>query len=440
MKRLLIVDDEEVILKALRKLLERNHYDVHTATTVEQALQAQPQSFDLILADLRLPGAEGTDIIPAAGTVPVVIMTSHASVRSAVDAMRHGAMDYISKPFDHDELLIVIERALLQNLLKAQNQSLKLELRRNRVGLNAFSCPGVNRLIDNPNAPLKLQSFQHLYGEKGTEREAIARGLHERSDRHDAPFVVADIGIETAHADINSLFGHGLATHSAGIPPGGLLQAAQNGTLVLRQLEHLTPDAQSQLSKALSKRALTLPGSDRQRTINIKVVSIGYESIETLQSKQAIVPELADLFSHTQFVVPPLHDNPEDILPIAEQHLRSLAHRNGLKRIKLSASAIAALQANSWPGNVAELRHVIARAVFVTRSNTISRADLGFGIASTEERDLSLDEYFRYFVLRNQNTLSETDLAARLGISRKALWERRQKIGLDRGTNESTSG
>lgn len=440
MKRLLIVEDEEVILKALKRLLERNHYEVYTATTVELALQAQPQSFDLILADLRLPGAEGTDIIPSAGAVPVVIMTSHASVRSAVDAMRHGAMDYIAKPFDHDELLIVIERALMQNLLKAQNQSLKLELRRNRAGLSAFACPGITRLIDNPEQPLKLQSFQHLHGEKGTEREAIARGLHERSDRHDAPFVVADIGVETAQTDIDSLFGYGLATHSAGIPPGGLLQAAQNGTLVLRHPELLNGDAQLKLSKTLSKGALTLPDSDRQRTINVKVASIGYDSIETLLNKELIIPELAELFKQCQFEVPPLRDNPEDVIPIAEQHLRALAHRHGLKKIKLSPTAIAALKANSWPGNVAELRHVIARAVFVTRSNTISRTDLGFGISSTEERDLSLDEYFRYFVLCNQSTLSETDLAARLGISRKALWERRQKMGLNRDTNDDESG
>ncbi len=117
MKRLLLVEDEEVILKALRRLLERNQFHVETATTVEEAIAAQPQSFDLVLADLRLPGAEGTSVITLADPVPVIIMTSHASVRSAVDAMRHGAIDYIAKPFDHDELLMVINRALMQFML-----------------------------------------------------------------------------------------------------------------------------------------------------------------------------------------------------------------------------------------------------------------------------------------------------------------------------------
>jgi len=141
--------------------------------------------------------------------------------------------------------------------------------------------------------------------------------------------------------------------------------------------------------------------------------------------------------SENEIEVPPLRFYPEDIQTIAEQHLNSLAQRHGLKKLKLSREAVAALKANSWPGNVAELRHVIARSVFVTRSNTISMTDLGFGMANEGERDLSLDEYFRYFVLRNQDALSETDLASRLGISRKALWERRQKMNLSRDPNNT---
>ncbi len=439
MKKLLIVEDEEVILKALKRLLERNHYEVQTATTVEEALQEQPQSFDLILADLRLPGAEGTSIIPAAGAVPVVIMTSHASVRSAVDAMRHGAIDYIAKPFDHDELLMVIERALLQNLLKAQNQSLKLELRRTRVSIDSYKSPAIQRLVNTNDSQLKIQTFQHLHGERGTEREALARAMHERSERHQAPFVVSDIGVDTANVDALDLLGHGNTGGPQGIPPGGLLQAAQNGCLVLRHPELLSPDVQKELSEAFSKRALTLPDGNRKRAININVVSISYEPIEELQKQNLIVPELAELLSQNQIEVPPLRQHSEDILPIAEQHLQSLTHRHGLRKIKLAPESAAALKANTWPGNAAELRHVVSRAVFVTRSNTISTADLGFGLESVEARDLSLDEYFRYFVLINQNKLSETDLAARLGISRKALWERRQKMKLARDSNDDVN-
>ena len=162
MKRLLLVEDEDVILKALRKLLERNHYEVHSATTVEEALQAQPQSFDLILADLRLPGAEGTDIIPHAEVVPVVIMTSHASVRSAVDAMRFGAIDYISKPFDHDELLMVIERALMQTLLQAQNHALKLELQRSQPDQQSSHEPVIAQLLMSMQNLSDKQRFLHL--------------------------------------------------------------------------------------------------------------------------------------------------------------------------------------------------------------------------------------------------------------------------------------
>jgi len=437
MKKLLIVEDEHVILKALKRLLERNHYHVQTATTVEEALEAQPQSFDLILADLRLPGAEGTSIIPAAGAVPVVIMTSHASVRSAVDAMRHGAIDYIAKPFDHDELLLVIERALLQNLLVAQNQSLKLEVNRNRASAEAFDSPVILRLIENNENPLELRNFQHLYGERGTEREALAQALHERSERSDAPFVVADIGVDSSQSDGLDLFGHDSYLHDRGLPPGGLLQAAQNGTLVLRHPELLNHDVQKDLADAFTKRALTLPDGAHQRGINVNLVSISYESMESLAENKYVIPELAELLVTTEIEVPPLRNNSSDVIPVAEQYLRLLSQRHGLQKSKFSADAIAAMKANSWPGNVAELRHVVSRGIFVTRSNTISASDLGFGLASSEERDISLDEYFRYFVLRNQYSLSETELAARLGISRKALWERRQKMGLPRDSNTS---
>lgn len=440
MKRLLLVEDEEVILKALRRLLERNHFIVETAHTVEQAIEAQPRSFDLILADLRLPGAEGTSVIPLADPVPVVIMTSHASVRSAVDAMRHGAIDYIAKPFDHDELIMVIQRALMQNLMQAQNRALRLDVQRTQPCQQHVQGTLLEDLLANLKDLKDVQPFLHLHGERGTDREGLARLIHANGGRSDAPFVVADVGADTATTDAIALLGSSGEVPIDGLPPGGLLQAAHNGTLVLRHPEKLSEELQQQLAAVLEQGAIDLPGSSRRRSINVKLITIGHDSIESLMESGELTPQLGNLFIHDQCAVPPLRQRRDDILPLARQQLRAMERRHGCQRMKLSADAEAVLRANDWPGNVAELDNVISRAVFVATSNTISSEDLGLGQGTEHGRDLSLDEYFRYFVIRNQAHLSETELAARLGISRKALWERRQKMDLPRSTSEELPG
>lgn len=436
MKRLLLVEDEEVILKALRRLLERNHFIVETANTVEQAIEAQPRSFDLILADLRLPGAEGTSVIPLADPVPVVIMTSYASVRSAVDAMRHGAIDYIAKPFDHDELLMVIQRALMQNLMQAQNRALKLDVQRTQPCQQHVQGTVLKDMLASLEDLKDVQPFLHLYGERGTDREGLARLIHASGSRRDAPFVVADVSSDTAISDALALMGSTGDVPLDGLPPGGLLQAAHNGTLVLRHPEKLSHELQKELAAVLEKGAIDLPGSNRRRSINVKVTAIGHDSIESLLSSDQLIPELGNLFLHDQCAVPSLRQRRDDILPLARQQLRAMERRHGFRRLKLSADAEAVLLANDWPGNVAELDNVISRAVFIANGNTITGENLGLGHGTLSGRDLSLDEYFRYFVVRNQAQLSETELAARLGISRKALWERRQKMDMPRSTPE----
>ncbi len=441
MKRLLLVEDEEIILKALRRLLERNHFIVETANTVEQAIALQPRSFDLILADLRLPGDEGTSVIPLADPVPVIIMTSYASVRSAVDAMRHGAIDYIAKPFDHDELLMVIQRALRQNLMQAQNRALRLDVQRTHPSHQHVKGTVLETMLADLQDLKDLQPFLHLHGERGTDREGLARLIHTNSRRRDAPFVVADVGADTASSDAIALLGSNGELPLDDLPPGGLLQAANNGTLVLRHPEKLSIELQQKLAHLLEKGAIDLPGSSRQGSLNVKLVTIGLEPIDSLQSSGALAPQLANLFIHDQYEVPPLRQRREDILPLARHQLRAMERRHGLPRLKFSADAEAILRANDWPGNVTELDNVISRAVFVAGSSTtISSDHLGLGEGKLSERNMSLDEYFRYFVIRHQAHLSETELAARLGISRKALWERRTRMDLPRSSTEELPG
>jgi len=241
MNRILIIEDEEVIRKQLSKLLERNNYVVNGVSTIEEANASGPDSYDLILADIRLPGAPGTDILNSAQHAPVVIMTSHASVRSAVDSMKLGAVDYISKPFDHAELLLVIERSLRQNRLSVQNAAMRRDLRR--------VLPDVDFETRNSSVNTLKESFEnlpenavciYLHGERGSGRELLARSIHDNSDRAGGPLVIADIPFYESHNLEALLFGnHTTATDVREIAPVnsssfGLLREAHSGTLVLR--------------------------------------------------------------------------------------------------------------------------------------------------------------------------------------------------------------
>jgi len=434
MNRLLLIEDEEVILKALKRLLERNHYDVTIATTVESAIDQQPQAFDLILADLRLPGAPGTDIIAIADPVPVVIMTSHASVRSAVEAMRNGAIDYIAKPFDHNELLLVIERSLLQNRMRSQNQALKQDLQRLAPSEILSVSSAMQAQLESLSQLRDQQRCIHLCGEVGSGLELLARTLHANSDRHDAPLMIADIPSLEQSAARTLLLGSDNLDNASGSQTNGLLQAAHNGTLIVRHPQAMPKEAQLALADAL--RAGGIAGSAGQRAINVRTIIISDSAIADHLASTRLEPAFAELFAHDEFFIAPLRNRREDIAPLANFYLQHHGKRHNRVNIEFSDNALAALLAYDWPGNVMELGNVIEHAVLVGERSSITTADLGLGVldehASAVERDLNLDEYFRFFVLRYQNILSETELASRLGISRKSLWERRQKMHLVR--------
>jgi len=259
MNRILVIEDEEIILKALTKLLVRNHFDVTTATTVEEAIEAQPQSFDLILADLRLPGVEGTDIIPIADPIPVVIMTSHASVRSAVSAMRYGAIDYIAKPFDHDELLLI-------------NQSLRQDLKRLVPAENVNQCQSMKPLVTDLSALNDADRFIALHGECGTGKELLARVAHANSERADAPFVVADLPSIDESRMHTTLLGGDTPMPNEEFMPGGMLHSAHNGTLIIRHPSALPESVQLSLAQALDERSMK--GAAGLRSINVRTIII----------------------------------------------------------------------------------------------------------------------------------------------------------------------
>ncbi|OED44574.1 hypothetical protein AB833_01350 [Chromatiales bacterium (ex Bugula neritina AB1)] len=430
MNRILVIEDEEVIRKQITLLLERNSYEVTAVGNIEQALTKHPDSFDVILADIRLPGAAGTDIIQSSEQVPVIVMTSYASVRSAVESMKLGAVDYISKPFDHEELLLVINRSLRENRLSAQNSAMRRDLQRifphHEVSTENDSLKHTIRQLETLT---DRDHFIYLHGERGTGKELLARLCHETGARQRGPLVFADLPTHEPH-DIDSvLFGTRNETdrsHSR----SGLVQAAHGGTLVLRSLAALPLSSQQRLLDLAHSNAMQV------KTLNVRFIALGSVALEERVTAGTIDSRFAELFSQCCYPVSALRDRREDLIRLAELYLFQFARRYRKRKLAFSQQALNALQAYQWPGNVTELKSVIERAVLLVESDEIKPAHLGIGVidgaANPIPLDLSLDAYFRYFVLTFQPQLSETELAGKLGISRKALWERRQKMNLPR--------
>ncbi len=440
MKRILVVEDEPVIRKALQQLLERNQYVVRSVGSVPEAIEENLSSFNLILADLRLPGAEGTDLIAIAAPVPVLIMTSHASVRSAVQSMKLGAVDYISKPFDHDELLLVIERSLRHNRLHAQNTAMKRDLLRifshNEVITNS---PAMKHIIDALTTLNDQDRHILLHGERGTGKELLARIAHQTGDRQEMQCVFADLPTIPAIELETVIMGD---TNAREIKHGkqrtGLLQEASGGTLILRNLDLLPLDVQHRLAIYLSNHNQQVAAGLQQhqnQLINIRLIALTIMSPDSCVKNKTLHPDLVKLFSQHSYLIPPLRQRREDVATMSNHYLSLFGRRYRKRKVKLSVQAQNAIQAYDWPGNVTELKTALERGALLCDSDEITPTHIGLDLADgvqTASQALNLDGYFRYVVLQHQHTLSETDLAARLGISRKALWERRQKMNLPR--------
>lgn len=440
MNRLLIIEDEAVIRKAMTRLLERNNYEVIAVATVELAIEQPLHAFDLIIADLRLPGAEGTEIIAHAAPVPVMIMTSHASVRSAVQSMQLGAIDYISKPFDHDELILVVERSLRNNRLQSQYRAMRLDLERLFPADDMISLSTTMKSLLGRIAPLDSHLFIH--GERGSGKELLARLIHHSGVRADGPLVFADLPLyEPDSLDPLLLGAEWSPEAQEDSPRMGLLHTAHGGTLILRNVELLGHETQRRLAHLVQQTEQPGPENRMQvrRGVNVRLIAISLNSPETNNRENLLEPSFAALFSDRDFHVPPLRERREDLAQLSSHYLGIYVRRYRKRRIRLSTQAEHAILAYDWPGNVNELKSALERSALLCDADEVNASHLGLDIqASTNSVDatrlnqhgLSLDGYFRFFVLQHQHALSETELAQRLGISRKSLWERRQKMNL----------
>jgi DNA-binding NtrC family response regulator len=435
MRHLLIVEDEAVIRGALRRLLERQGYQVTEAESVEAAQALGPlEAYSLILTDLRLPGQPGSTLLELVGDVPVIIMTSYATVTSAVDAMKHGAADYIAKPFDHDELVMLVDRVLREKQQERRAAALQSDVDQSfpvagMVGKSAVMselCARIQKVAPTDATVL-------ISGESGTGKELVARALHKHSRRGEAPFVAFNCAAVPEQAIEAELFGQHRAD---GFSPG-LMQSAEGGTLFLDEIGELPTAAQARLLRVL--QGGEHDGSPVEHIPNVRVLAATHRDLRRLVQDNAFRSDLYFRLRVVEMHLPPLRERGDDVIELAVFLLDKARKQLGRGPLTLGRDALEAIRRYHWPGNVRELSNAIERATILCEHEVITPDLLaidhrigGTGTAAELDDKLSLEEYFRVFVLEHQDRMTETELANALGISRKTLWERRQRFGMPR--------
>jgi DNA-binding NtrC family response regulator len=438
MNRILIVEDEVVIRQALRRLLERNGYDVAEAGSVAEARDGNDfASIDLVIADLRLPGVPGTDIIAHCAPVPVLIMTSYGSVKSAVESMKLGAVDYITKPFDHDEMLLVVRRILDQRQLLRRAQALKADVDRDYPvgGMIGQSSP-MRDVFERIRKVAPTDSTVLILGESGTGKELAARAVHESSPRKEAPIVAVNCAAIPDTLIESELFGHERGAFTGAVSAHrGLIETADDGTLFLDEIGELPAAAQARLLRVLQEGEIRRVGSPVSRKVNIRLVAATHRNLEQLVADGRFRSDLYFRLRVVEIRLPPLRARGEDVDHLAGFLLQKTCARLNRPPLAITAEAMEAIRAYAWPGNVRELQNAIERAVILCEDGRITPALLALNSdspAGAPTEASSLEDYFRRYVTEHQDRLTETELAKRLGLSRKALWERRQRLGIPR--------
>lgn len=452
MNQVLVVEDEAVIRSSLRRILERNQYQVSEAGSVKESVENfDMDSFDVIISDLRLPGAPGTDLIKAT-TTPVVIMTSYSSIRSAIDSMKMGAVDYIAKPFEHSEIIETVAKIIREHVKVAAPESTRSDndIEPPVQGMIG-SCPQMMELFRRIRKVALTNSTVLINGESGTGKELVARAIHSLSSRHANEMISVNCAAIPENLIESELFGHEKGAFTgATASRTGLVEAANGSTLFLDEIGELPLEAQARLLRVLQENEIRKVGSVQSKKVDVRLVVATHRDLKQLVIDGLFREDLYYRINVMTLLIPPLRDRGNDILQLADAILLRTCKRLKTAMLTFSNQASRAIADYGWPGNVRELENAIERAVVLAETSEIGEELLAIEselnnittdhdnissivpTVSEPIEELSLEDYFQRFVLEHQDLMNETQLAKKLGISRKCLWERRQRFGIPR--------
>ena len=452
MATLLIADDEKNILSGLKMAFEDEGYTVITAADGNEAWdKLQKNIVDLVITDLRMPGMDGYELLRRISAsypaLPVIVLTGHGTIETAVETMRDGAVDFFTKPVDIDKLMLVVKKSITASELKEQNRRLSEELR------NLRKEKGYSRIVGRSQ---KVQDMMRLIeqvadtratvlvtGESGTGKELVADALVALSSRSDKPFVKVHAAALSSTLLEDELFGHEKGAFTGAVSmKKGRFELADGGTIFLDEIGEIDAATQVKLLRVLQEREFERVGGEKPISVDVRVICATNRNLAEEVKKGNFREDLYYRLNVVRIEVPPLRERKEDIDLLAASFLETFNSEDKRKIEGFTPAARKALFSYSWPGNIRELKNAVESAVVLARGKLIDRDDLpqqmresGSGAKITFELPVTLDEAEKRLILETISYArgNKTKAAELLGIGRKTITRRMQELKIGEG-------
>ena len=447
--RILIVEDDPKMRDALQYIMRKEGYGVDAVGEGESALEKlKATDYELIISDLKLPGMDGMDVLRAAKKykpyVGVIVITAYGTIDSAVVAMKSGAEDYITKPFNIDHIRLVVKKALEKRELSTRNALLESQLRRkyrfeNIIG-NSEAMIAVYRMIEQVK---DSRTTVLLRGETGTGKELVARAIHFNSVRADNPFIPLNCAALSENLAGSELFGHVKGSFTGAFRDRrGIFEMAEGGTIFLDEIGDIGLGLQQVLLRVLEDGEIQPVGSTERKKVSVRIIAATNRNLEQLVREGKFREDLYYRINVVAVDLPPLRERREDIGVLARQFLHKYTVESGKQLRGISPEALALLEAAPWPGNVRELENVIERAVLLADDDEINPGHLPRHLQHPppaepggSESDGSLEQVGRNHIIEVLRSTegNKAKASAILGINRTTLWRMMQKLKIEDG-------
>lgn len=453
-KKILIVEDEVLFARAIAKRLQKEGYECEHAETIESGRSIHKQlEPDLVLLDMRLPDGNGLDLLSefVARGSPTIVMTAYGEISDAVNAIKLGAIDYLKKPIDLDELLLVVQKNQKTTALQTSLDYAKLRNEHHADGLQLVGdSPAMQSVRQQIKRISQLSTMTDtpqptvlISGETGTGKDVVARFLHAECINNDRPFVHVDCASLPAELIESELFGHekGAYTNAVTSRPG-LIESAEDGTLFLDEIGELPLTLQVKLLNVLERRVVRRLGSTKERAVPARIIAATNRDLHEMVSLGKFRSDLYYRLNVITMMMPPLRERGEDVIQLAQYFKALTEKRYGLVKRDFSVSAFNAIKQYSWPGNIRELRHQISRAVLLSNQEQVTATDLALpsdhaevaGSVGKIESELTLDAAEKVMLVNalEQSRHNVSKAARILGVTRMTMRYRMEKHGISR--------